>query len=112
MTGPAEFARQARALGLENVREEGGRVFFTVELPAGAYAGQTREICAEVPADFPVTPPPGPHVRPATVHPAGAVHASAVGPDWAYWSRPVPGWAADRSVRAWARHVRSLFAQL
>lgn len=112
MTGPDEFSRQAAALGLDGVRQEGHRVFFTIELPAGQYAGQSREICAEVPTDFPLTPPPGPHVRPATVHPAGAVQASPVGDDWIYWSRPAPNWATDRSVRAWVRHVRSLFAQL
>lgn len=112
MTGATEFARQAHALGLLAVRQDGHRVFFTLEVPDGEYAGQAREICAEVPTDFPVTPPPGPHVRPATVHPAGAVHASPVGSDWLYWSRPVPNWAGDRSVRAWTRHIRSLFAQL
>lgn len=111
-SGPAEFASQAQRLGLAGVEVNGSWVMFDLPIPAGRHAGERRRIAAEVPADFPVTPPPGPHVSPATTHPAGAVHASPLGPDWVYWSRPAPGWPADRSVKAWIRHVRSLFAQV
>lgn len=109
--GPAEFARQARALGLTSVTIDGEWVRFALEVPAGAHAGQTVTIAAQVPFDFPDTPPPGPHVSPAFTHPAGAVHASPLGANFLYWSRPAQGWQADRSVRAWVRHVRSLFGQ-
>lgn len=111
-TGAPEFARQARALGLSSVEVEGEWVLFDLEIPAGKHAGQMRRIAAQVPADFPDTPPSGPHVTPATTHPAGAVHASPRGGGWVYWSRPIQGWPADRSVKAWIRHVRSLFAQV
>lgn len=110
--GVPEFARQARALGLASVEVDGGWVLFDLEIPAGKHAGEMRRIAAQVPADFPDTPPSGPHVTPATTHPAGAVHASPRGEGWVYWSRPIQGWRADRSVRAWVRHVRSLFAQV
>lgn len=112
MTGPEEFARQAEALGLAEIRVEGSWIFFELPVHVGKHAGDVRRIAAQVPVDFPDTPPPGPHVSPATTHPAGAVHASPLGPDWVYWSRPVPTWPADRSVKSWVRHVRSVFAQV
>lgn len=111
-SGPAEFARQAVCLGLTGVEINGSWVTFDLPIPVGLHAGECRRIGAEVPADFPDTPPAGPHVSPATTHPAGAVHASPLGAQWVYWSRPAQSWAADRSVKAWIRHVRSLFAQV
>lgn len=110
--GPAEFARQARNLGLTGVEVNGPWVLFDLVIPVGVHAGEIRRIAAEVPADFPDNPPPGPHVSPPTTHPAGAVHASSLGSQWVYWSRPAQGWAADRTGKAWVRHVRSLFAQV
>jgi hypothetical protein len=112
MNGAELFAQEAIALGLANVEIEGSWVKFDLPIPDGKFAGETRRIAAEVPADFPLNPPPGPHISPPTTHPAGAVHASALGADWVYWSRPAQGWPSDRTVRAWVRHVRSLFAQV
>ena len=112
MTGADEFERQARDLGLSDVVRAGNRVTFTLDIPDGSFAGETRRIGAEVPEDFPITAPPGPHINPATVHTGGAVHASSFGTDWAYWSRPAQNWVSNRSVQAWIRHVRSLFAQV
>lgn len=112
MSGVETFAEEARSLGLSDVAIEGTWVKFDLSIPVGRFSGETRRIAAEVPLDFPLNPPPGPHVSPPTTHPAGAVHASPLGADWVYWSRPAQGWAADRSVKAWLRHVRSLFAQV
>jgi hypothetical protein len=112
MSGTEEFARQADALGLPQVRVDGSWVFFELVVPGGSHAGQTRQIAAQVPPDFPDAAPPGPHVSPPTTHPAGAVHSSPLGGDWVYWSRPAPNWSHDRSVKSWVRHVRSLFAQI
>lgn len=112
LQGAALFELEASALGLQGVARDGDRVLFTLVVPAGTLVGQERRIGVDVPPDFPLTPPPGPHVSPPTTHPAGAVHASALGPDFVYWSRPATKWAEDRSTRAWVRHVGSLLAQL
>lgn len=112
MTGAGEFERQAQELGLSNLSRTGNRVSFDLDIPAGSFAGQSRRIGAEVPDDFPLVPPPGPHVSPPTVHTGGAVHASPFGSEWVYWSRPAHNWSSERSVRSWIRHVRSLFAQV
>lgn len=110
--GPAEFARQARALGLGNVVHNADEwVYFDLDVPVGSHQGETVRVAAAVPPDFPDNPPPGPHISPPYTHPAGGVHASPLGGDYLYWSRPAQQWQADRSVRAWVRHVRSLFGQ-
>jgi hypothetical protein len=110
--GPAEFARQARALGLENVElRADGWVLFDLLVPAGGHGGEVVRVGAQVPPDFPDNPPPGPHVRPPYTHPAGGVQGSPLGSEFMYWSRPAQQWQKDRSVRAWVRHVRSLFGQ-
>lgn len=111
MNGATEFARQAESLELANVEVREDWVLFDLDIPAGAHTGTTMRIGAQVPPDFPDNPPTGPHVHPCLTHPAGAVHASSLGQEWLYWSRPIQGWPVDRSVRAWIRHVRSLFAQ-
>lgn len=110
--GPAEFARQMRALGLGNVElRTDGWVLFDLLVPAGGHRGDVVRIGAQVPPDFPDTPPPGPHVSPPYTHPAGGVHGSPLGSEFLYWSRPAQQWQKDRSVRGWVRHVRSLFGQ-
>lgn len=110
-TGVAEFARQARLLGQPAIDVRDDWVLFNLDVPDGSHAGQQIRIAAQVPRDFPDNPPPGPHVSPAITHPGGAVHRSPLGANWLYWSRPAQGWAKDRTVKAWVRHVRSLFAQ-
>lgn len=87
-------------------------VVFPYVVEVGSRAGQQFTIGLQVPADWPLSPPPGPHIRPRIGHPHGAVSGSALGDDWEYWSRPAQNWAADRSVRAYLRHLRTLFSQL
>ncbi|WP_030234994.1 hypothetical protein [Streptomyces sp. NRRL S-350] len=83
---------------------------YTVEI--GPRAGTALRIGLQATADFPVTPPGGPQVSPQIGHPQGAVHPSPLGSEWEYWSRPAANWPADRSVRGYLRHLRTLFAQL
>jgi hypothetical protein len=80
---------------------------YTIEV--GSHAGQNVHIGLQVPGDWPITPPPGPHMSPPLGHPDGNVHASPLGTDWEYWSRPAQNWPADRSARAYMRHLRALF---
>ena len=87
-------------------------LIFGYAIEVGSRAGQQVRIGLQIPADWPLTPPPGPHVSPRLGHPHGAVHPSPLGAGWEYWSRPAQNWAADRSVRAYLRHLRRLFAQL
>jgi hypothetical protein len=121
----AEFIQGLRALGF--VVEEGADNFVTFpwEIPVGPRATEHIRLGLQVPRDVEETPPSGPHVSPhlfplnqgnPATHPSGAIHASTLGEDWQYWSRPFPnppGWAStDRSARAYMRHINHLFDTL
>lgn len=94
------------------VVEQGQFVLFTYRIEVGSRADQEVRIGLQIPGDWPISPPPGPHVSPRIGHPRGAVHQSPLGSDWEYWSRPAQNWPADRTVRAYLRHLRALFSQI
>jgi len=107
-----DFIGQLKVLGYE-VTMADQYALFPFCVPIGRLIRQEVRLGLFAPADFPLTPPPGPHVSPRIDHPHGACHASHLGPDWVYWSRPFPGWSAStRDVRAYMAHVRRLFEQL
>jgi hypothetical protein len=113
-----DFIDQLQALGYA-VKDHGeNRIAFAYTVPVGKFANTEITLGFEVPADFPLTPPSGPHILPrllpnntsSSVHPAGGVHNSGFGSDWHYWSRPFPDWqTTDRSVRIYLAHIRHLF---
>ncbi|MHB8671463.1 MAG: hypothetical protein ACYDAD_13070 [Acidimicrobiales bacterium] len=86
---------------------------FCYEVPVGGRLGDKIRLGLARAGDWPLSCPPGPHVSPRLGHPGGNVHASTLGSDWEYWSRPFPGWAdTDRTFRTYMGHVRALFVQL
>ena len=103
--GTDAFVESLQSLGyVVEIRD--GYALFDFEVPLGTLLGQTVRMALFIPADFPISPPPGPHVSPPIGHPAGAVHALNLGPDWEYWSRPHQHWATtDRTVRTYMAHV-------
>ncbi|MDA8331995.1 MAG: hypothetical protein M0027_12520 [Candidatus Dormibacteraeota bacterium] len=110
--GAPEFARQLHELGF-SVGQQSDFLVFAFTVPLGSRVGEVVRLGLQIPADFPATPPTGPHVCPRINHPSGAVHASPLGSDWAYWSRPFPNWPrTDRTASSYLAHVRALFAQL
>lgn len=109
--GAAGFLAALADRGYEVALQDNFVIFdYTIEV--GSRAGQHVKIGLQIPADWPLTPPPGPHVSPKLGHPHGAVSKSPLGADWEYWSRPTQNWPVDRSARAYLRHLRTLFAQL
>jgi hypothetical protein len=109
--GAAGFLAALASCGY-TATEQGEFAVFPYTIEVGRRAGEQVTVGLLAPGDWPLSPPPGPHVSPRLGHPGGAVHASPLGADWEYWSRPVPDWAIDRSMRAYLRHLRTLFAQL
>lgn len=88
-------------------------VVFDYDIPVGGQRGTRVRVGLSPPADWPLSCPSGPHVAPRLGHPAGNVHASALGADWEYWSRPFNGWAdGERTVRRYMSHIRALLDQL
>ncbi len=108
--GAAGFLAALSASGYTAVEQSGIAVFdYTIEV--GTLAGRQVRIGLAIPGDWPLSPPPGPHVSPHLGHPGGAVTASPLGDEWEYWSRPANVWPSDRSMRAYLRHLRKLFSQ-
>lgn len=109
--GAAGFLAALAACGYAVSRNNEFAIFsYTIEV--GNRAGQQVRVGLQIPKDWPLSPPPGPHVSPRIGHPHGAVSGSPLGADWEYWSRPAQNWAADRSMRAYLRHLRTLFSQI
>lgn len=112
-----EFVAQLVALGhkVEDLGE--GKITLEYVIPTGKLLGQRIKLGFIVSDAFPGSPPTGPHVSPhihpiqgGGSHPTGGIHASPIGADWQYWSRPFNEWAkTDRSVRAYMAHIRHLF---
>ncbi len=114
----ADFIRQLTELGYAVEELEGNKIAFPYEIPAGRFEGQKIKLGFDVPPDFPLSPPSGPHLTPhllpinegAPAHPA-RVHRSPFGDDWQYWSRPFRHkWAeTNRTVKEYMRYIRHLF---
>ncbi|MEU1813075.1 hypothetical protein [Micromonospora aurantiaca (nom. illeg.)] len=109
--GAAGFLAALAATGHDDVTQQGELAVFTYRVEVGRHAGDEIKLALAIPPDWPVSPPPGPHVSPRLGHPDGAVHASPLGAEWEYWSRPAQNWVTDRSMRAYLRHLRTLFAR-
>lgn len=126
-TGIDVFTQGLRDLGYTPVALPGrpDHLVIDYEVETGRFAGQKVRHGLIIPADFPVTPPSGPHVSPHIHpikadgdHPTGHVHQShslpfeaSAGGQWQYWSRPFPGWAqiGKKSVAAYMSHVWRLW---
>ncbi|MEV7388080.1 hypothetical protein [Streptomyces sp. NPDC091215] len=112
--GPAGMLAGLAAAGYA-VEQRGDFAVFDYMIEVGPKAGETVKIGLALVQDWPLSPPPGPHVSPRLGHPHGSVHASGLdrpGEEWEYWSRPAANWPADRTVRGYLRHLRTLFSQL
>ncbi|MEY9956692.1 hypothetical protein [Streptacidiphilus sp. MAP5-52] len=109
--GPAGMLAGLRRAGY-TAEESGGFAVFDYSIEVGPCAGQTIKVALELVPDWPLSAPHGPHLTPRLGHPHGAIHASPLGQEWEHWSRPPQNWAADRTVRGYLRHLRTLFAQL
>jgi hypothetical protein len=116
----AEFVDGLKALGFDPVEPKGKEDFvvFPYEIRVGKFAGQTIQLGLQV---FDLNPPGGPHVCPRLrplhpsndlPHPEGGIHASPLGDEWQYWSRPYPNWdLKERSARTYMDHINKLFAE-
>jgi hypothetical protein len=108
-TGPDAFIQDLRDLGLD-VAVRGGIAVFPYTISLGSRIGEQIQLGLQIPGDWPLSPPPGPHVSPPIQHPDGQVHPSPLGDDWRYWSRPAHHWAqTNRTAEDYMAHIRALF---
>jgi hypothetical protein len=119
--GKQDFIQELQALGYE-VREP-AIDFVSVEfiIPVGKFYNQKVSMALQVDGTFPMNPPPGPHFNPHLLpitggggaHPYGAIHASPLGNEWQYWSRPFKDWnRTDKTVKTYMAHIKNLFATI
>jgi hypothetical protein len=113
----AAFIAEFSALGFA-IEEKGDFILFTFTVPVGKFAGRELKLGFQITGDMPVNPPAGPHVSPALLpfnsnadpHPKGGVHASSLGAEWQYWSRPFKSWReGERTARRYMAHITNLF---
>lgn len=116
-----DFIDQLMQFGYEVELAGDNRVIIAYTVDVGRFDGQAIKLGFEVPNDFPMTPPGGPHVSPRLLpinkdasYPLGRIHESpSFGPNWEYWSRPYNDWnQTNRTVRTYLSHIRRLFLDL
>lgn len=113
----ADFIDQLREYFPSAEATSDGKVIFPYVVQSGKFKGKSLKIAYEVPTDFPMRPPPGPHVseslwpvKSGGIHPSGGIHKSPLGGDWQYWSRPIRNWNNTvRSVETVLDHLKFLF---
>lgn len=123
LAGQALFADQLTKMGYHVTLLSDGEITFGYEVEVGKYAGKNVTHGIVVPADFPLSPPSGPHVKPEIhpcvsggTHPTGGVHQSSghaknLKGEWQYWSRPYPDWSnSPKNAAAYMAFIRSLWA--
>ena len=114
--GRQGFENELREIGYEPEQRQDGRTVFPYIVKSGRFKGQLVQLGFEVPGDFPMTPPHGPHFTPrlqpfnpgAGAHP-DRVHESPFGADWQHWSRPPHGWRGKESVATYMSFIDRLF---
>jgi hypothetical protein len=75
----------------------------------GRFAGQSIRLAFQTPADYEITPPGGFHTSPYLVGPGNNnIHASPLGADFAYWSRPPHDWPQARSTARLLSNVNAV----
>lgn len=123
LIGARLFAAQLRELNYDVIELQDNHVKFPYTVKVGKYAGMELELGFVVPADFPMTPPPGPHISELLHpnisggnHPTGGIHPSPshgkhFGSSWQYWSRPHKNWAdGPRTAKRYMAFIAKLWA--
>src|SRR5262249_11852001 len=96
--GPSTLAEQLTKRGYQVERCGDVVVVNDYVVQVGRFAGQTIKLAFETPADYEITPPGGFHTSPHLVAPGNnGVHASPLGADFCYWSRPPHDWGKARN---------------
>lgn len=117
MFGKDAFIDGLKQLGYSPQDKGDNRVAFVYTINDGRFKDRKITIGIEVPTDFNVTCPTGPHISPRLIplNPQGAGNDRAAespnfGADWQYLSRPFrdqeAGWnRTSKDVKAYLRHV-------
>jgi hypothetical protein len=124
MVGKEAFSAGLKELGYEAEDCGGNLIAFKYLIGAGRFKDQTIKVGIDVPTDFNVTCPTGPHISPRLI-PINtgamgnerAAESPSFGSEWQYLSRPFgeqqQGWSrTNRSVKAYLRHIKRILETL
>lgn len=119
--GKDKFIEELKNLGYEVQDKGDNRVAIDYLIANGRFKDTKIKIGFEIPTDFEVTPPSGPHISPRllAINPNGPNHneraheSANFGSDWEYLSRPFPNWKnTKRTVKEYLRYVKHLLETL
>jgi hypothetical protein len=123
MVGKEAFIHGLQELGYTAENLGANRTAYQYTIKDGRFKDRAIKVGIEVPADFNVTCPTGPHISPGLIpiNPNGAGNdraaTSPFGAEWQYLSRPFrdqqQGWnRTNRDVKAYLHHVRQILDAL
>lgn len=123
MFGKDAFIHGLQELGYTVENLDANRIAFQYAIKDGRFKDRAIKVGIEVPTDFNVTCPTGPHISPGLIpiNPNGAGNDRATnspfGAEWQYLSRPFrdqqQGWnRTSRDVKAYLHHVRQILDAL
>lgn len=117
--GRDKFKEGLEALGHTVELKDPDIVVIPFVIGEGRFAGQQIKLGFQVPQDFEMTPPGGPHISPRLIpintgapdH-ARAAESAPFGAEWQYLSRPFDQWALKRTVKRYMEYVAHLLNTL
>ena|SRR5580700_12163980 len=124
MFGKEAFSEGLKALGYEPEDRGENRLAFKYKIGDGRFKDREITVGIEVPSDFNVTCPTGPHISPRLIplNPNSlgndrAVESANFGAEWQYLSRPFidqqEGWGrTTKDVKAYLRHIKRILDTL
>jgi hypothetical protein len=124
MFGKDPFRAGLEELGYTVEDLGANRLAFLLTVAAGRFMGREVKVGLEIPSDFNVTCPTGPHISPRLIplNPGGtgndrATETPNFGADWEYLSRPFgeqqQRWnKTKRTVKDYVRHVKRVLHAL
>jgi hypothetical protein len=116
--GRDKFKDGLEVLGYAVELKDPDIVIIPFVIAEGRFAGQRIKLGFQVPQDFEMNPPGGPHISPRLIPISGAqdhsraAESQAFGAEWEYLSRPFNQWAHKRTVKRYMEYVAHLLNTL
>lgn len=119
--GKEKFISGLKELGHDPQDAGGNKIMIDFVIGGGRFSGQKIKLGFEVPDNFEMEPPHGPHFSPRLIptintssqNHSERIHESPFGADWEHLSRPYPNWPKTaRTVRVYLMYVRRLLETL
>jgi len=112
------FREGLEALGYTVELKDTDKVIIPLTIAEGRFSNQNIRVGFQVPGDFPMSSPSGPHIAPRLIPISNAQdHTRAAesppfGAEWLYLSRPFSQWAHKRTVKRYMEYVTHLLNTL